>query len=266
MEYRELKLAAYSDEAGDDIATACQTLQQTGINYAVLRTIIGKGNVCDLSDKECQSLKQTLHEHRISPIILISNLGDVSQSDLQKINQNKIARTFNIATYFKVSYLRINIGKSQEHLDGAAVNAWMNLMSEQCRRSNLVPLLEIAHDSATFKPTEIVTTLAEHKDWQLLYDPAQFIIRQNQDPFVKYWTLLKNKVAVFDLRDLKIGYGFKPIGFGDAKIKLTLDDAIKSHYDGWYCLEPSLGYRHGPAVTRSATFKLALEALERLLE
>jgi hypothetical protein len=115
------------------------------------------------------------------------------------------------------------------------------------------------------QPAQVATLLSRFRRWRLLYDPVQLIIRQNQDPFLRYWTLLKSFTAAIDIRDFKIGYGFKPAGFGDAKISQTIQDVLKSDYKGWCFLEPSLGRRFGSATSKAETFKMALEALGVLM-
>lgn len=107
--------------------------------------------------------------------------------------------------------------------------------------------------------------LTKHRRWKLLYDPAQLLMHQNQDPFTRYWTLLKNFIEAVDIRDYKMGYGNRPAGFGDGRLNLTLKDAIATGFKGWYYLEPSLGRRYGNAVSRSQTLHMAIEALDMLL-
>ncbi len=125
-------------------------------------------------------------------------------------------------------------------------------------------LYEVCDTSAIRDTASVAKLLANNRRWKLLYDPTSLIMKQNQDPFMRYWTLLKNFTGAIDLRDFKIGYGIKPVGYGDAKIKLTIDDCISIGYKGWFFLEPSLGRRHGSAVTKAETFALAYQALENL--
>ncbi len=262
--FEGLKLAAYIDEAGDDLNSACASFVQHNIHYAVLRNVWA-GNICEASDSICQRLKETLNKNNISPIAIISDLGKIEISQLPKISKEKIDRVFNIASYFKVSYVRICVGMSSKTQQGTSsvIGDWIQTITDKCLDGSLVPLLEITPESYLYQPVDIVSMLAKHRRWKLLYDPVQLIIRQNQDPFAKYWTLLKNYCAAIDVRDFKIGHGYKPAGFGDAKIQLTLSDAQKD-FNGWYFLEPSLGRRFGNVLTKQGTFKLAIEALETL--
>ena len=99
----------------------------------------------------------------------------------------------------------------------------------------------------------------------VLYDPAQLIIKKNQNPFIKYWPLLKNRVCGIDIHDFKIGHGFKPVGHGDARLKETIDDAINDNYDGWFFIEPGLGKRFTTQSSKEEVFAANFQILNSLL-
>ncbi len=257
----KLKLAAYLDEGADEPAAACATLAHHKINYVVLRHV-WSSNICNITDRACQQLRTLLSQHNLSVVAIISDMGLVDQSLLNKIPKEQIDRVFNVATYFQAGYVRIHAGIKSKVVDDEATVAWMQMLTERCLSANLVPLYEIMDTAAINEPAAVATLLAKCRRWRLLYDPAQLIIRRNQDPFTRYWTLLKKFVAAVDLKEFKIGHGFKPLGYGDTKLKLVVQD---SGYGGWYFLEPALGRRYGSAASRAETFKFAFEALENLL-
>lgn len=260
----KLKVAAYLDEAGDDPDVACATISKLGIKYVVLRSAWGT-SVSASSDKACQTLRTLLTTHGLSAVALISDLGS---TDYKTVTQTPIAiidRTFNIAAYFKVAFLRLMVGTKPIVAPDAIVDDWFQTITERCLINNIVPVLEPTHQSALYDPVMIVKALVKYRRWKLLYDPAQLILQRKLDPFVKYWTLLKNFTAAIDIHDFKIGYGHKPAGFGDAKIKETLADVLATNYKGWFFLEPSLGRRHGSALTKEDTFIMAAKALEALV-
>jgi sugar phosphate isomerase/epimerase len=193
--------------------------------------------------------------------MLASELGAVSPDALMKTKEERIKRTFDIASYFGVKMIRIFVGDSQADVE--ATSKWMAMIDERSLAADITPVVEITHGSALFQPTVASRLLGLHKRWRLLYDPAQLVMKRAQDPFVKYWTLLKSRVAAIDVHDYKIGHGHKPVGYGDGKLALTLADAA-SWFGGWYLFEPALGRSYGKAMTKVQTFRLALEALEAL--
>lgn len=257
----DLKLAAYLDEAGEEPKISCETLVNNRIHYVVLRHC-WTGNICSISDIGHQKLTTIINGHNLTVICIASELGKIDADQLPKIGDDQINKVINICAYYKAPMVRIFIGnKSNENMDNI-INEWMQRISEKCLIAGITPLLEITPESHLHKAPDIAKLLAIHKRWQLLYDPVQLILRQNQNPFVKYWTLLKDKVGAVDIRDMKIGKGFKPPGFGDSKINMTIKDASNFNYQGWFFMEPSLGRRHAQAQTKRDTFQFALDGLD----
>lgn len=255
------KLAAYLDEAGDEPAAACRTLVKHHIHYVVLRTA-WTGEICNLTDQACKQLRQLLTEHNLSAITLITQLGNVDQDQLLRQPREHLDRAFNIASYFQAGFIGVHLGIHRKVPNDSVINSWAQLITERCLAANLTPLYEMTETAALREPALVAKFLQANRRWRLLYDPVQLIIRRNQDPFTRFWTLLKNQTAAIDIRDFKIGIGYKPVGFGDAKMALTLADLA---YKGWYYLEPALGRRYGPALTKAETFALAVDALENIL-
>lgn len=256
MDRKDLKLAAYLDEVGDDPDLACKTLVNLGILYVALRHV-WSNNVCDMSNIGHKRLKKILDDNNISTILIASELGKTQK--ISTITDDQIDNAINICKYYNAPYFRIFL-----NYDTADIDHWLSKVSKKCVDNNITPLFELP-DTQVCKPTVLAQLLSTHKNWRLLYDPASIIAKQNIDPFTRYWTLLKNHVSAIDIRDIKIGRGYKPAGFGDAKVNMTIKDAIHSNYNGWFIMEPSLGRKHGTAVTKGDTFQNALDGLEQIL-
>ena len=107
--------------------------------------------------------------------------------------------------------------------------------------------------------------LSRFKRIKLVYDPAQLVAQRKLDPFVKYWSLLKSSVAYIDVHDYQSGGSAKVAGYGDAQLDLTISDALATNFNGWYCIEPGLGKRHGTAQSKEDVFLRALTAFRELL-
>lgn len=264
MPLENIKLAAYLDEAEDDPILACKVIASHKLNYVVLRTAWGH-NICQANDQACGKLKKSLQDNNLSVVAIASDLGYTSHEKLLETPTDKIDRLFNLAAYFQVGMVRIGCGTGKRTNAKSAIVDWCKLISAKCLHANLVPLFEISDDSTIRNPVELAELFSTNRRWKFWYDPAQLITKQNLDPFTKYWTLLKSVAGAIDVRDYKIGYGYKAAGYGDAKIDLTIKDGISGLYKGWYFLEPSLGRRHGQANGKSETFALAVSALENML-
>lgn len=258
---RPLKFATYLDEAGEEPASSCINAKLFGFNYVALRHM-WSSNVSTLNDTSCLTLMKLLKDNDLTPILLASEIGLVPASSLLS-NKSAIDRLFDIAYYFKTPMIRIYVG-NYERNSGSAVRDWMAYIQEKSILANITPMLEVTHGSSLFNPVDLVQTMQSFKRWKIIYDPAQFIIKQAQDPFVRYWALIKSYVAMIDIHDFKIGHGHKPPGYGDTKLVETLNDAIVSLPECWYVMEPALGRKYGQALTKLEVFKLALDALDAL--
>jgi hypothetical protein len=254
-----LKVAAYLEDAGEDPVSACQTMREAGITNAVIRHV-WTSNIKDLSDNGCVKLRKILSDHQITPVAIVSAIGDVPATELPNVPVEAIDRTFNLAAYFSVPMLGLTCGRQVPEKADTQIAEWFDNIQHRSVSANLLPLMEITTKSHLYAAAETVLMLARFSRIKLLYDPAQLIIKQNVDPFVKYWTLWKQYVGAIDVRDYKIGRGYKPVGFGDTQIARTVLDAIRSKYTGWFFFEPSLGRRHGTAYTKGDVFKSAFAA------
>lgn len=263
----QFKIAGYLDEAGETPEIACATLLQHDIHYIALRYAWAGTNICNTPDTACQKLKRMFNENNISVVAVISDLGKVEWHDLNHIKEDHIDRAFNVATYYQAAYIRVGVGlksASKREIDRSAVSEWINLITTKCINYNITPLFEPTNDASLIQPADIATMLSKNQRWKLLYDPAQFLLKRNVNPFTVYWTLLQKYVAAIDVRDFKIGKGYKPPGFGDTKLTETLSDAKRS-FKGWLFMEPSLGRRYGTALSKSETFGLAMEGLQYII-
>lgn len=265
MERNTLKLAAYLDEVGEDPERGCETLNTAGIFYTALRHT-WTGNVCGISDTGHQRLARIINDHDITVVMVASELGKVDSKQLARISDSEIDAVINVCQYYRASMVRIYAGEENRNTEKGEIDTWMKRVSEKCLLNGITPLLEIVPKAQVHSAPEVAQLLATHKTWKLLYDPVSLILKQNIDPFIRYWTLLKSNVAAIDVRDMKIGKGFKPPGFGNSRIGMTIADAISNRFQGWFIMEPSLGRRHGSATTKSDTFQHALEGLDHILK
>lgn len=259
------KIASYLDEAGEDPANGCDTLVRHGIHYAVLRHTWGGKNICDCNDIAHKKIKGILSDKGVSIVSISSNLGAVPAGQLQTISDDTLNKAFDIAAYYGAESIRFFAGTKMQDDMLPVINDWLYKISQLSIQNNMVPMLEITDDAHVREPANVANMLSKHRRWKVLYDPVQIIIKRKLDPFIRYWSLLKGNVAAIDVRDYVVGKGFKPPGFGDAKIKEVLEDAANSNFNGWLFLEPNLGRRYGSANSKSETFDLAVEGLQYII-
>lgn len=259
-----LKVAAYLEDAGEDPASACKAIKDAGINYVIIRHV-WTSNIKDLSDSGCVKLRKIMSDNGVAPAAILSTIGDIPASDLPKIDDRAVDRTFNLAKYFGVPMIGLTCGLKTASQADKQIDQWLYRITNHATSLNISCLIETTTKSHVHAASELAMLMTKHKMVKLIYDPAQLIIRQNVDPFVKYWTLLKQYVRAIDVRDYKIGRGFKPAGHGDTHIVRTVLDAINSNYNGWFFFEPSLGRKHGTAHSKSDVFRMAFTAFKDAL-
>lgn len=257
------KLAAYTDEAGDDVFEALETLASHSISIVALRNL-WSGNVLAAPDAICKKVRTGLQQRDQSVLLLATELGCVPAEQLLQTT-GELDRAFVLCNYFEATYIRIGLGTKVAHKNqpetAGIIQAWMTVVSDLANKHNVIPVCELTHDSACYEAATIAAALHSSKRWKLLFDPAQLIVRRNVDPFVRYWSLFRSKVVAVDVHDCKIGAGYCPAGQGDANLAKILAD-----YDGWRILEPGLGRRFGGEVGRTKTFDLALQAYQTLID
>ena len=263
-----MKIAVYLDEVGETLTDSCDVLSRLNIHNVVLRQI-WSDNICNASDNACQKLKKLLLKHNFDVQMIASNLGNIESNKLSSISDETIDRTIVIAQYFDAKFVRIFCGlKAQNNRvlhDLEMIKNWVQKLSDKFIGCGIFPLIEITNDSAIEHPSDIAEILSNNALIGVLYDPAQLIIKKNQNPFIKYWPLLKDRVYGIDIHDFKIGHGFKPIGHGDTKLKETIGDAISSNYDGWLFIEPGLGRRLTTQSSKEEVFEANLQILYSFL-
>ena len=253
---KNMKVAAYLEDAGEDPISACKTLREAGISNCVIRHV-WTSNIKDLPDSGCVKLRKILSDYKITPVAVYSTIGDVPVTQLSNISSDMVNRTFNLVEYFGASMVGLTCGQQTTMKVTTQISDWLGDIQQRSLAANVLPLVEITTKSHLFDSAEVIMTLAKFSRVKLLYDPVQLIIKQNINPFVKYWTLWKDYVGAIDVRDFKIGRGYKPVGFGDTNIAKTVQDAIRSKYTGWFFFEPSLGRKHGTDQTKGSVFKSA---------
>lgn len=259
-----MKIAAYLDEVGETPVDSCDILSRLNIHDVVLRQI-WTDNICNASDSVCQKLKKILIKYNINTQMVASNLGNIESDKLLSIPDETIDRAIVIAQYFDAKFVRIFCGLKTKDHDLKTIKTWVQKLSHKFIGCGISPLIEITNGSAAENPSDIAEILSDNTLVGVLYDPAQLIIKKNQNPFIKYWPLLKNRVCGIDIHDFKIGHGFKPVGHGDARLKETIDDAINDNYDGWFFIEPGLGKRFTTQSSKEEVFAANFQILNSLL-
>jgi sugar phosphate isomerase/epimerase len=276
-----VKLAAYTDEVFDDPDKAGELLISKSITNVCLRRAWCR-DISSMPDNAISILDNILIKHKLSPILLHTDIGCVDPEKLLAEEQ-KFVRALQICKFLKCRSLRIGIGTSSKPAvdisstpqitpkfspspNGEIVQKWISIISGLSISYDIALVLEPENNSYYNQAASIAMLLQKSRRLNLLFDPALLVIRSRINPFVKFWSLLKSRVSFIDIHDFKTGDSAKPAGLGDAQLDILVADAIASKFNGWFCLEPGLGNRYGNATTREKTFLRAFDAFESLLQ
>ena len=258
-----VKLACYSDEVSDDPAKACALLVSENIEQVVLRNAWCRP-INTMSDSACGTLDDILKQHKLSPVLLHTTIGDVPTSELV-MQISLLKRALLVCAYFKCKAIAISLGRTiKSDKVNEQITSWLTTVTRMCLTSNILPVYEIAPTCHVFDPTALAIVLSKFRRLKLIYDPAQLVAQRKLDPFIKYWSLLKSSVAYLDIHDYRSGEAAKPAGYGDGQLDITISDAISSNFNGIYCLEPGLGKRYNTLQTKEEVFVHALKACREL--
>jgi hypothetical protein len=249
-----MKLAAYLDEGGDAIDAAARNLASLYIRNTVIRKI-------DLAVSPTATDAQVA---RLRDIVVGADLNTLAvqfswtAANLETKEFNKhIDRCASIASYFHTGFMSFDFATDKKAKELAISSEQAKRITEVCVSHNMVPLIAPGDCAAA----TIAEFLVTHKRWRLHFDPASHIIKRKQDVYVKYWSLLKKWVALIDVRDYKIGFGFKPVPLGDVQWARLLPDCK----DCWMVMEPSLGQRYGSHAGRDSVFAMAYQSFSDLV-
>jgi len=251
-------LSVYLDELDADPLKACEIARSLGLGSVCLRRVWST-NIGKATDDACKQIMVAVKRNKLDVLAVCTDDGRVPAEQLA-FDQG-VKRSITIAAYFKARFFRPLAGLKAQRPDQAAddkINAWASAISGECTRAILTPLLEIDPDAHTFEPADVAAFMSRHPTWRLLYDPALLIIKRNQNPLVRYWHLLKGKIALIDLHDFKIGSGFVPVGAGNCFFEETLRDCLTIDFGGPLVIEPGATRRTGITTPKPEMVKAAI--------
>lgn len=264
-----MKLAVYLDEAHDDPDKSGAIFSSNNINHVCLRRAWCR-HISDMPDNAIAILESVLKKHNLIPIMLHTDIGCVKPYDLSKEKQ-RLVRALQICKYLNCKSIRLGLcaqPSAKQHTLTENTMAWAATISQLSIDYNLLPIIETDQNSIGFcdDPAAIMLFLNKFRRFSLLYDPGLLVSRIKCNPYIKFWSLLKPRIGFFDIHDVKNKDSSKPAGMGDAQLDITMSDALSCKFNGWFCLEPGLGARHGSATTKEKTFLCALDAFKSLLQ
>ena len=236
---RPIKLGCYLAEAGDDLTQSIYTIKSNSIYYVVLDKTWGGTSIALAPDKSHETIRKQLSDNNISAVAVCG------ESEHIKI-------LCDIATYYSAESVIINATGEVD---------WIDDFITYCIKYNLIPCIQ----PSGYTPTELLEILNISNKLRMIYDPVMLCAGKKIDPFSRYWVLFKSKCYAADIRDMDIGKGFKPPGFGNTNVDKVVYDILDNHPKKWMFIEPNLGARYSGARSKAVTFGFAMTAFDLLI-
>jgi sugar phosphate isomerase/epimerase len=260
------KLAVYLDELDFDTAAAAVAAAEIGITNVCVRQFWST-NVDIARDDLCQRALKLIKHHRLTVVAVISNHGRVF-ADKLRWPDPAVLRTLQVAEYLRASFVRFccpHHTAADKVVAAKQLSGWLDWVGDMAVTSHLQPLLEIEPDAIAFEPDQIASLIAKHRPWQLLYDPAQFVLRRNQDQFGLYFNKLIDNTMAIDVRDHLVGVGPRVVGSGSCGWPQMATVLHRRGFSGWFFLEPAGGGKYQRAGLQVQHVLDALTAFRRFL-
>ena len=264
-------LSAFADEISPDPVEQVRVLQECGISWLELRSIL-KTNVLDLTDLQVAELKGLLDRHRIRLSAIGSPIGKVPIDQPFAPHFERFRRAIELARLFDTPNIRIF---SYYLPEGGEWDNWrrdvMDHMWDKLKlaeQANVRLLHENEHRIYGDDPARVrdLMETVDHPLFQAVYDPANYVFC-GYDPW-EAWLQTREWTTHFHIKDWVHGepHG-RPAGEGQGRIGDVMADAVRRNYDGFATFEPHL-LSGGPTggVTGPELFPKAVAAFRAVLD
>lgn len=262
-------LSAFADEVADDLSEQMDVLEREGVKHIELRGVWGK-NVLDLTDEELERIRRDMSRRGFRISAIGSPIGKVKVSDPFEPHLERFRRALEIAKRLEAPYIRLFsyfIPKDRNRDEfREEVLRRMQAKVELAEREGITLLHE--NEREIYGETgrhclELHKSIPSQR-LRMTFDPANFV-QAGEDP-LECWSMLKEYVVYFHMKDARKDKTVTPVGQGDGHVEEILREAVARNFDGFLSLEPHLKHagqfygRTGPEL-----FKVASDALKGLV-
>ncbi len=264
----EIRLSAFSDEAGASLDEQVSALRDNGIAYTELRSIDGKYSM-DFSVAEVKEIRKGFNDNGIEVWALGSFIGK------NKINEINIKDYVEMAK--RVYEVTLAVGTNrirafsffEAYEERNKVIDYLNLLVEAAKGMGVEYYHENEKGIYGDNAERVLDILNNVKGIKCVYDPANFI--QVGEPAENTLKLIHGKADYFHIKDVIGATGeVVPAGYGDGNI-LQLIKMVNS--DKTFTVEPHLsafiGYSSrmdSETLKHKFQFKDGREAFDKAIE
>lgn len=237
-------LSAFADEHSESFEKQLQFLNESSIEYIEIRGVDGK-NISDLSPAEVKACAEALKSSGIKAASIGSPLGKVSIDGNLDEHFEKAKRVFETAASLSCGLCRvfsfyIPEGKDPEAFSGK-VTEGLAKMIELAENCGVTLCHENEHGIYGESPKRIRELLNTFGGkLKCVFDMGNFVL-DGHKPYPDAYTLLRDDIKYFHIKDALSEGAIVPAGCGNACIKEILDAHMAySANDFVVSLEPHL--------------------------
>ena len=239
----KLILSAFADEYDNDFETQLKALKEFGIDHLEIRFVNGK-NVSALTDKEIAEVKTLLKKYGIKISAIGSPLGKIRLDEDMDAHMELTERVCAIAKELDAKYVRMFSfyppnGKRIEECREEVLEALKRMLDIADRYGVMLCHENEARIYGETAQNCLDVIEALQGRLRAVLDMGNFTL-EGHDPINAY-SLLKDKIEYFHIKDGFKGGIIVPAGKGDAKIEEILSSYVKDYdRDVFVTLEPHL--------------------------
>jgi 3-dehydroshikimate dehydratase len=263
-------LSGFGDEISPDLTEQLDLLESEGVKFLELRGVWNK-NVLDLSDTECQTVKNELDRRGFGVSAIASPIGKIAITDPFEPHVERFRRALDLAEFFKAPYIRLfsfYVPPRQAAEYRTEVMGRMRALAEVAEGRAVTLGLENEHmlyGDTPERALDLIRTL-NSSQWTSVYDPCNYIF-QNLRPFQQAFPVVADTIGYVHIKDADLAtHKICVAGQGDGQIAETLAALKKRGYAGFLSLEPHLllaGVSSGESGP--GPFRQAIQALKEII-
>lgn len=243
------KLSGFADEISADINEQCRTLRDLGIRHLEVRSAWGT-NVLDLDDDQLSVVVRLLTEHNLKVSSIGSPIGKIYLDEDFTAHLARMQRAADVARWLGAPYIRIFSFFMRPGVNPDSCR------DEVVRRLDQLARVAEAHDVMLIHENEkdiygdtpercrdLVESVASGY-LRATWDPANFV-QVGCAPYDEGYDLLRPYLAYMQIKDaVALTGAVVPAGQGDGQVRETIRALRADEFDGFFSLEPHLGYGH----------------------
>ncbi|OJU09714.1 MAG: hypothetical protein BGN88_12005 [Clostridiales bacterium 43-6] len=276
------KLSCFADEISPFLSEQIEVLKKTEIRYIEARGIDNK-NIADLTIAEAKEAKKKLDADGFQVSALGAPTGKIGILDNFEPHLDQFKHLLELMTVFETEYIRVfsfyipKDANFDQYTD--PVLERMQKFLDAAKGMNIKVLHENEHGIFGNIPErcKLLSKELNNPMFKLIYDSSNYIL-EGVEAYPHAFETVCDETIYYHIKDAVYSENrVVPAGMGDGQLPSMLGRLVKYGYDGFFSIEPHLGYFEGLAAFEHnldiasmpkggpQLFMIAYEALKNIL-